>query len=131
MIARAEKKARKAGVDVGFKKAFAQSLPFPDAQFDVVLTTIMLHHLPKKARGELACEIRRVLKPGGRVLAIDFGRTARDRKSFLDHIHRRHGYVEFEEVIALLNSVGLSVAESGALGMRDLEFVLATLPCCA
>src|SRR5215470_15161329 len=33
MIARAEKKARKAGIDVGFKNAFAQSLPFPDAQF--------------------------------------------------------------------------------------------------
>jgi ubiquinone/menaquinone biosynthesis C-methylase UbiE len=131
MIARAEKKARKAGVDVGFKKAFAQSLPFPDAQFDVVLTTIMLHHLPKKGRGELACEIRRVLKPGGRVLAIDFGQTARDRKSFLDHFHRRHGHVEFSEIIALLNDAGLNIAESGAVGMRDLEFVLATLPCCA
>jgi len=47
MIARAEKKARRAGADVVFKKALAQSLPFPDAQFDVVLTTIMLHHLPK------------------------------------------------------------------------------------
>jgi hypothetical protein len=28
MIARAEKKARKAGVDVAFKNAYAQSLPF-------------------------------------------------------------------------------------------------------
>jgi ubiquinone/menaquinone biosynthesis C-methylase UbiE len=131
MIARAEKKARKSGVDVGFKIAFAQSLPFPDAQFDAVLTTIMLHHLPKKGRAELAGEIRRVLKPGGRVLAIDFGRTARDRKSFLDHFHRRHGHVEFNEIIALLQDAGLNVAESGTVGMRDLEFVLATLPCCA
>jgi ubiquinone/menaquinone biosynthesis C-methylase UbiE len=131
MIARAEKKARKAGVDVGFKNAFAQSLPFPAAQFDVVLTTIMLHHLPKKGRWELAGEICRVLKPGGRVLAIDFGRTARDRKSFLDHFHRRHGYVEFNEIVTLLKDAGFNVAESGAVGMRDLEFVLATLPCCA
>jgi len=37
MIARAKKKARKAGVEVAFKKGFAQSLPFADAQFDVVL----------------------------------------------------------------------------------------------
>src|SRR6516225_2168170 len=101
MIARAEKKARKAGLDVAFQNAFAQSLPFPDAQFDAVLTTIMLHHLPRKSRAELASEIRRVLKPGGRVLAIDFGATARSRKSFLDHFHRRHGHVEFEEIIAL------------------------------
>jgi ubiquinone/menaquinone biosynthesis C-methylase UbiE len=131
MIARAERKARKGHVDVGFKIAFAQSLPFPDAQFDVVLTTMMLHHLPKKGRGELAGEIRRVLKPSGRVLAIDFGATARDRKSFLDHFHRRHGHVEFKEIIALFNDAGLEIAESGAVGMRDLEFVLATLPCCA
>src|SRR5262245_19856310 len=75
MIARAEKKARKAGVEVVFKKAMAQSLPFPDAQFDVVLTTVMLHHLSRKARQELAVEMCRVLKPGGRVLAIDFGGT--------------------------------------------------------
>ena len=131
MITRAEKKARKFGVDVLFKIASAQSLPLPDAQFDVVLTTIMLHHLPKKGRGEMAGEIRRVLKPGGRVLAIDFGRTTRDRKSILDHFHRRHGHVELHEIIALLKDAGLNVAESGAVGMLDLEFVLATLPCCA
>src|SRR5215472_3267891 len=41
MIVRAQTKARKAGVEATFKKAFAQSLPFPDAQFDVVLTTVM------------------------------------------------------------------------------------------
>ena len=96
-----------------------------------MMTTIMLHHLPKEGRRQLAGEIRRVLKPGGRVLAIDFGRTQRERKGFLDHFHRRHGHVEFNEIIALLKDAGLNVAESGTVGMRDLEFVLATLPCCA
>ena len=125
MIASAEKKARKAGVDVAFRNAFAQSLPFPDARFDAVLTTMMLHHLPKKARRELAQEIRRVLKPRGRVLAVDFGEAARDRKSWLDHFHRRHGHVELKEIVALLSGAGLSVAGSGAVGMRDLQFVVA------
>jgi ubiquinone/menaquinone biosynthesis C-methylase UbiE len=131
MIARAEKKARKAGVDVAFKNAYAQSLPFRDACFDVVLTTVMLHHLPKKARAELAGEIRRVLKPGGRVLAVDFGGPARGRKSFVDHIHRRHGNVDFREIIALFNEAGLAISESGAVGMRNLQFIVATAPCCA
>ena len=129
MIARAEKKARNAGVDVAFKNALAQSLPYPDGQFDVVLTTIMLHHLPKKARAELAAEIRRVVKPGGRLLAVDFGGSAQSRKSFIDHFHRRHGHVDFKEIIALLSDAGLSITDSGAVGTRDLEFVLATLPC--
>src|SRR5262247_4792527 len=34
MIARAEKKARKAGVEIGLRNAVAQALPFPDAHFD-------------------------------------------------------------------------------------------------
>ena len=129
MISRAQKKARRAGVDIAFKNAFAESLPFPDARFDVVLATVMLHHLPKMARAELAAEIRRVMKPGGRVLAIDFGGTAKGRHSFLDHIHRRHGHVELNDMVSLFRDAGLTVAESGPVGMRDLQFVLATAPC--
>jgi ubiquinone/menaquinone biosynthesis C-methylase UbiE len=131
MIARAEKKARKDGVKVVFKRAFAQELPFPDAQFDVVLTTVMLHHLPRTARQELAVEMRRILKPGGRVLAIDFGGTDRKKKTFLDHFHRRHGHVDLKDMIEMLNEAGLNISESGAVGMRDLNFVLAMVPCCA
>ena len=131
MIARAQKKARRAAVDLPFTSAFAQSLPYPDGRFNVVLTTVMLHHLPKKARAELAAEIRRVLRPGGRVLAIDFSRSGKDRHSFLDHIHRRHGHVEFNDMVALFRDAGLTIAESGPVGMRDLQFVVATAPCCA
>jgi ubiquinone/menaquinone biosynthesis C-methylase UbiE len=129
MIARADKKARKAGVEVVFKNAFAQALPFPDAQFDVVLTTMMLHHLPRQARQELAGEMRRVLKPGGRVLAVDFGGSARE--SFLDHLHHRHGHIEPKDIIAVLGEAGLNIVESGAVGTRNLQFVLAQVPCCA
>jgi ubiquinone/menaquinone biosynthesis C-methylase UbiE len=131
MIGRAQRKARRAGVDVSFKNAFAQSLPYPDGRFNVVLTTVMLHHLPKKARAELAGEIRRVLKPGGRVLAIDFSGSGKDRHSFLDHIHHRHGHVELNDMVALLRDAGLGIAESGPVGMRDLQFVVAKAPCCA
>ena len=130
MIARAQKKAGRAGVEISFTNAFAQSLPYSDAHFDVVVTTVMLHHLPKKARAELAREVRRVLKPGGRVLAIDFGGTAKARHGFVDHIHRRHGHVDFKDIIALFRDKGLNITESGDVGMRDLQFVVATAPCC-
>jgi ubiquinone/menaquinone biosynthesis C-methylase UbiE len=130
MIARAQKKARWAGIQVSFKESFAQSLPVPEGHFDVVVTTVLLHHLPKKARAELAREISRVLKPGGRVLAIDFGKQQKVRKSFLDHIHRRHGQVDFQEIISLFSDAGLQIAASGAVGMRDLQFLIATAPCC-
>jgi ubiquinone/menaquinone biosynthesis C-methylase UbiE len=127
MIARAAKKARKAGVEVVFTHAVAEALPFPDAHFDAVLSTVMLHHLPRNARQQCACEIRRVLKPGGRVLAVDFGGPARHRRGLFAHVHR-HGHVNLPDMIALLSEAGLNMVESGAVGLRDLKFVLATAP---
>ena len=48
MIARAKKKASKAGVEVHFQNGFAEALSFPNGKFDAVLATVMLHHLPRK-----------------------------------------------------------------------------------
>jgi ubiquinone/menaquinone biosynthesis C-methylase UbiE len=125
MIAAAERKARKAGVDVVFRTAIVEALPFSDGMFDAVLSTLMLHHLPRGARQEGAREMRRVLKSGGRVVVVDFGTAG--RKSFFHHFHR-HGRVEPSEIIAVLSDAGLTVRESGAMGMLDVHFVLATVP---
>ncbi|HEX7960827.1 MAG TPA: methyltransferase domain-containing protein [Terriglobales bacterium] len=128
MLSRAEKKARRAGMSVLFKNALAEALPFPQGQFDVVLSTVMLHHLPQKVRLQAAHEIRRVLKPGGRVLAVDFEGFSEQKRTLLSHFHRPHGHVSARDIIALLNQAGLSTIESGPVGIRDLQFVLATAP---
>jgi ubiquinone/menaquinone biosynthesis C-methylase UbiE len=124
MVARARSKARKAGADVTFTTGVVEALPYPDAQFDVVLSTLMLHHLPREARQQCVRGIRRVLKPGGRVLAVDFGDGVEDRRSLIDHFHR-HGRIEVHDVITLLTDAGLEIVESGPVGVRDLNFVLA------
>jgi ubiquinone/menaquinone biosynthesis C-methylase UbiE len=131
MLVRAEKKARKAGIEVFFKNGLAESLPFPDAQFNVVLSTVMLHHLPQKARLQCAKEIRRVLKPDGRVLAVDFEGFSNEKRTFLSHFHRPHGHVSVRDIVALLGDAGLRTIESGSVGIRDLQFVLAKPGCCA
>jgi ubiquinone/menaquinone biosynthesis C-methylase UbiE len=124
MIARASKKARKAGVEVVFKNGVVEALPFADASFDAVLSTLMLHHLPPEVRQQCAREMRRVLKLGGRVLAVDFGVSGK-KKGLLAHIHRRHGSVKLDDMIAVLNQAGLNTVESGALGIKDIQFALA------
>jgi ubiquinone/menaquinone biosynthesis C-methylase UbiE len=124
MLARAAMKARRAGIDVAFTEAPAQALPFPDASFDVVLTSVMLHHLPRPARAQCASEMRRVLKPGGRVLVVDFAMS--QEKGLMTHLHRRHGHVKLDDIVALLGAAGLQVKESGAVGFRSLQFALAT-----
>jgi ubiquinone/menaquinone biosynthesis C-methylase UbiE len=122
MIARAKRKAARAAVDIVFEIASAQSLPLSDARFDVVLSTVMLHHLPRAGRVQAICEARRVLKPGGRLLAVDFVR--RSGKGLHAHFHR-HGRVDPRDLIALVTEAGLTVADSGPVGRWDLQFVLA------
>src|SRR5262245_24148157 len=122
MIARARRKAAKAGVQVDFKVAVAENLPFPDGRFDVVLSTLMLHHLPRKTRQQCAKEIRRVLKSGGRVLAVDFGRGGGHGLPARFH---RHGHVDVDDIVALLAGADLSVDTTGPVGMNNLHFVLA------
>ena len=125
MIARARKKASKAGLDVTFTNGVVEELPFPDAHFDAVLSTLMLHHLPRAAREQCLRETRRVLKPGGHVLAVDFGGVRGDRRSLIEHFHR-HGRVDVHDIVKLLSEAGLEIIESGPVGVRDLNFVLAT-----
>lgn len=51
--------------------ADAVALPFPDAAFDLVLAHHVLYHLPQ--RGRAIAELRRVLRPGGRLVAATNG----------------------------------------------------------
>ncbi len=59
------------GLGALFAQCDVQALPFPDAQFDLVLANHMLYHVPDLARG--IAEIARALKPGGKLLAATNG----------------------------------------------------------
>ena len=128
MLARARSKAARAGVDVRFENAAAQALPFADSSFDLALGTMMLHHLGRGARRELAAELRRVVKPGGRVMLVDFARPEAKRRGFAGHFRHRHGNVDLLEIIGLLEGAGFQRVESGAVGVKDLHFALAASP---
>ena len=62
------------------------------------------------------------------MLAVDFEGFSKQKRTFLSHFHRPHGYVSRSDIIALLSEVGLNTIESGAVGIRDLQFVLAEPP---
>lgn len=68
-IARARQRAQRRGCDLRFEVADAQSLPFPDASFDVVFSFGSAKHWPDPLKGFSECW--RLLKPGGELLVAD------------------------------------------------------------
>ncbi|WP_216916680.1 class I SAM-dependent methyltransferase [Nocardia noduli] len=55
-----------------YSTGVAESLPAEDDSFDVVANCLMLHHLPEDLRPTALAEMRRVLRPGGRLLIGEF-----------------------------------------------------------
>lgn len=72
----AEAAAGRSGATEGrlptFVVADVASMPFPDQSFDLVVSTLSMHHWADKWAG--LAEIDRVLRPGGRALIWDFRR---------------------------------------------------------
>ena len=53
---------------------YGDHLPVADRNFDVVVSTLTFHHLTDSAKRSTLAEVRRILRPAGRFLLIDFGR---------------------------------------------------------
>lgn len=124
MIAVARTKAARQGAVVDFQVGLIEALAFPDATFDVVLSSMMMHHLPDDLKRQGLAEIARVLKPGGRLLIVDF-------KHPTDHVGQalmallQHGGLSkgVQDLPQLLQAAGFSGIESGETGFRTLGFV--------
>jgi len=71
-LARARRKAERAGVAVGFDRGFGDTMPYPDASFDRVFSSMMFHHVPRDETSAVLREVCRVLKPEGRLELLDF-----------------------------------------------------------
>ena len=125
MIARASRKAHRAGVAAEFRSGRAESLPVEDASRDVVISTMMMHHLRKQARQDFAVECRRVLRPGGRVFIADFGPPLRGQTGLVQWLHRKQ-FLDLARITAPFSGAGFTVQESGEVGVKSLLYVTAT-----
>lgn len=68
-IAQDQSAAREAGLSIDYREGVAESLPFPDATFDVVSFSNSLHHFA--VFPEAITEARRVLVPGGLLYVME------------------------------------------------------------
>ncbi|MGA8217834.1 MAG: class I SAM-dependent methyltransferase [Solirubrobacterales bacterium] len=76
MLGRARQKAERAAVELTFTEGMSNELPFEDATFDRVLSTLFFHHLDPGPKRETAREIARVLRKGGELHVADWGPPA-------------------------------------------------------
>ena len=66
-------------------QGFGQAMPFPDQSFDCVISSLMFHHLNSTNKLKTLQEMKRVLKPGGKLHIADWGAAYRwyERTLFL------------------------------------------------
>lgn len=122
-LARARRKAERAGVSLQLDQGFADELPYPDASFDRVFSSFMLHHLGKQEKVETLRAVRRVLKPDGSFHLLDFGASKAGTDGFLMRLlHFSHRMTDNsdDQILALLSQAGFAQPQS--TGHRALLF---------
>ncbi len=72
----ARRKVMQAALDINLDQGMAFALPYPENQFDRVISSMVMHHLSMENKGQTMLEICRVLKPGGEFHMVDFGMPA-------------------------------------------------------
>ena len=108
MIELARRKAARQKADIDFRVGVVERLPYPDDSFDVVLSSLMMHHLPADLKPIALAEVRRVLKLNGRLVIVDF-----------------KGMLEQQEVAALVKVAGFAQVETRSMWFNVLGLVWA------
>ena len=123
MIDVARQKAARAGLEIDYRVAAVEALPFADATYDVVVGSLMMHHLPEDLKPRALAEIRRILKPGGRLIVVDFQQPS-SRLGRLAPVWLLHRSVEdhssLRELPVLLTAAGFSEIEARDTGFGYL-----------
>jgi ubiquinone/menaquinone biosynthesis C-methylase UbiE len=100
------------GSRIDFKLAAAEELPFGDSQFDLVFSTMTLHHWADQRQG--IAEVSRVMTPSGRWILADF--VVAGVLRHFRRLLRLRQFPERSELDASLATAGLRV-----LGERRVQ----------
>jgi demethylmenaquinone methyltransferase/2-methoxy-6-polyprenyl-1,4-benzoquinol methylase len=90
MLDQARTKLEKLGLGshVHFKQGNARELPYPDQTFDLVYNGYMFDLIPLDGFSPILKEMRRVLKPGGKLVLVNMSKPD-ERKTFFERIYEK------------------------------------------
>ena len=136
ILDRARAKAAEAGLDVNWLEGGATAPPFEPATFDRVVSSLLFHHLSPAAKRTALASVWTLLKPGGRLHLMDWGRphdpvmrlafvpvqvldgfatTQENMRGLLPALMKEAGFVEVAEVARRRTMFGtLSVYQGSA-----------------
>ena len=116
MLKRLQAKARDQAPLAKVLRAPVEDLPFEDASFDTVVSTLVLCGVDDQARS--VREIRRVLKPGGRFLFLEH---VRSDDPALARFQDRMNWLNRIVVVCDCNRPTLSTIEAAGFTVAELE----------
>jgi ubiquinone/menaquinone biosynthesis C-methylase UbiE len=124
MIDLARQKADKAGLQVDFRVGVIENLEFEAESFDLVLSSLMMHHLTDELKERGLLEIKRVLKPGGGLLIIELDPGAFSLATLV-HGHSEQLSAELERTRQIIGDLGFMEIQSGRLSFRGFSYLKA------
>ena len=116
-LARARRKAARAGVDVRFEQGYGDALPFADGTFAHVFSSLMLHHLDPNTQQKLLQEVRRVLEPRGSFHLLDLAQSNHGAHGLFRRLHHAgpEPHLQSEQQVqALLQRAGFDDVKAEA-----------------
>lgn len=70
----ARDKIRKSGLNITLESGMASVLTYSDESFDLVMSSLVFHHLNRENKARALEEVYRILRPAGHLLIADFGK---------------------------------------------------------
>ncbi|GAB3408619.1 class I SAM-dependent methyltransferase [Flindersiella endophytica] len=134
MLDLARRRARSLGSKVDLREADAQRMPFEDGRFDTVVSTLSMCSVPDLAA--TIAEMRRVLRPGGRLVLLDHVRPTAPPllwllqvvQWFVNRFRPTSGEQFLRRPLPLVEAAGFVVEEQERSKGGAVERLVARLP---